>query len=386
MLSATSRTATWGICGRPGRGDDQRAALLRPRRGLHVQRRRVQPEEGSLGAVSAGLRGGGHRRPRLAEEPLPGHLPRPRRPGAVLPEHRRSSTCRRPTLSFLVPVGNGLTLKAGKWVTLIGYEVYESPKNLNFSRDFLYTLATPYTHTGALATYPFVKWLTVTLGFTNGWDAADNNNGYLRAIGQIAFTPSEVLDHDELPRGPRAEPEPDARGVNNRWIVDTTVLYTGIDSSPSRPISTSRERRRIRRWSRGGRAPRMTPARVNRRYVAYDWTEGPPHGPARRVLQRSPGGPEQRDCAPLQFRPAGHTATVEYKILRGLVGRLEHATTRPAARPSASEPRATPSSHAEDTMTVASSTRSSSRMLEVLRNPPTTSSDGGTGPTGCPLP
>src|SRR5262249_36259571 len=55
--------------------------------------------------------------------------------------------------SYLVPLGNGLTLKAGKWATLIGYEVYESPKNLNFSRSFLYTLGTPYTHTGLLATY-----------------------------------------------------------------------------------------------------------------------------------------------------------------------------------------------------------------------------------------
>ncbi len=45
--------------------------------------------------------------------------------------------------SFLVPVGNGLTLKAGKWATLIGYEGYESPKHLNFSRDFLYTLGNP---------------------------------------------------------------------------------------------------------------------------------------------------------------------------------------------------------------------------------------------------
>src|SRR5438128_2154248 len=35
--------------------------------------------------------------------------------------------------SYLLPLGNGLTLKAGKWGTPIGYEVYESPKNLNFS-------------------------------------------------------------------------------------------------------------------------------------------------------------------------------------------------------------------------------------------------------------
>ena len=32
------------------------------------------------------------------------------------------------------PPRNGLTLKAGKFVTLLGYEVIEAPNNLNFSR------------------------------------------------------------------------------------------------------------------------------------------------------------------------------------------------------------------------------------------------------------
>src|SRR5690348_7005482 len=91
--------------------------------------------------------------------------------------------------SSLIPLSEGLTLKAGKWATLIGYEVYESPKNLNFSRSFLYTLGTPYTHTGLLATYPFTTWFSLTLGFTNGWDSSDNLNGYLKPTGSFAFTP-----------------------------------------------------------------------------------------------------------------------------------------------------------------------------------------------------
>jgi Putative beta-barrel porin-2, OmpL-like. bbp2 len=80
--------------------------------------------------------------------------------------------------SYLIPLGSGLTIKAGKWATLIGYEVYESPKNLNFSRSFLYTLGTPYTNTGALASYQFTQWFGATLGLTMGWDNSDNNNGY----------------------------------------------------------------------------------------------------------------------------------------------------------------------------------------------------------------
>src|SRR4029077_15485030 len=76
--------------------------------------------------------------------------------------------------SYLVPLGSGLTVKAGKWATLIGYEGYETPKNLNFSRSFLYTLGTPYPNTGLLLSYQFTSWFGLTLGFTNGWDNSDN--------------------------------------------------------------------------------------------------------------------------------------------------------------------------------------------------------------------
>src|SRR5262249_58988700 len=94
-------------------------------------------------------------------------------------------------LSYLVPLGEGLTLKAGKLATPIGYEVYESPKNLNFSRSFLYTLGTPYTHTGLLVTYPFTTWFSVTAGFTNGWDNSDNNKSSLRAIRSVPVPPPD---------------------------------------------------------------------------------------------------------------------------------------------------------------------------------------------------
>ena len=165
--------------------------------------------------------------------------------------------------SFLVPVGNGLTLKAGKWATLIGYEGYESPKNLNFSRDVLYTLGTPNTHTGALASYPVLKWLAVTLGFTNGWDAADNNNDYLRAIGQA---PSPRPTSSRSPRASTWAPSrTGARCAAGSTIAGSWAPRSSTSestSSRSRSTSTSRERRTTQRWSRWGLAPTMTPAGV----------------------------------------------------------------------------------------------------------------------------
>jgi hypothetical protein len=227
--------------------------------------------------------------------------------------------------SYLVPIGEGLTLKAGKWATLIGYEVYESPKNLNFSRSFLYTLGTPYFHTGLLATYPVTKWLSVTAGFTNGWDNADNNNGHLRPTSSVAFTPVDKLSATvSWFVGPEQNRNQTHRGVNNRFIVDTTILYTGIDrwtfavnfdfaGEDKDPLLVGTRRDTDSRW--GGVAG----------YVAYDWTKA-----LRTALRLEYFSDPQGVRSSETIVPGANvdlwevTATLEYKIWKGLVGRFEY--------------------------------------------------------------
>jgi hypothetical protein len=229
--------------------------------------------------------------------------------------------------SYLVPLGEGLTIKAGKWGTPIGYEVYESPKNLNFSRSFLYSIGTPYTHTGLLVTYPLTKWLSVTAGFTNGWDSADNHNGYLRPIGSFALTPSDKLSFTtNWLFGPEQNRD-QMRGddVNRRWVVDNTLLYTGIDKltlalnfdfagEENEPALAAANGRPHNSVSWGGVAG----------YVAYDWTK------ALRTALRAeyftdPQSVRNGILAPGQDLELWEvTLTAEYKIWRGLVGRLEY--------------------------------------------------------------
>lgn len=259
--------------------------------------------------------------------------------------------------SFLVPVGNGLTLKAGKWATLIGYEGYESPKDLNFSRDFLYTLGTPYTHTGALASYPFVKWLTVTLGFTNGWDNADNNNGYLRATGQVAFTPSDKLSiTTSFHVGPEQNRGQMHGGVNNRWIVDTTVLYSGIDKlTLAANFDFAGEQNDPALVALGTRADNDSRWGGIAGYAAYDWTKA-----LRTVLRAEYFSDPQGVRSSETITPGHHvdlvslTATVEYKIWRGLVGRLEYRHDEANRKAfSLQNHGLTPTAHAQDTMAAA---------------------------------
>jgi Putative beta-barrel porin-2, OmpL-like. bbp2 len=258
--------------------------------------------------------------------------------------------------SVLLPLGEGLTVKAGKWATLIGYEIYESPKNLNFSRDFLYTLGTPYTHTGLLVTYPFTKWLSATLGFTNGWDNSDNPNGYLKAIGQVAFTPSDKFSiTTSFHVGPEQLRAQMIGQVNQRWIVDTTVLYTGIDKltlavnfdfagEENDPVLVALGTRKHNNSSWSGVAG----------YAAYDWTKS-----LRTALRveyfADPQGVRNGITAP------GHnvdyyeiTPTLEYKIWRGLVGRLEYRHDQASTKSfSLTNFSTTPTSRAQDTFSFA---------------------------------
>ena len=54
-------------------------------------------------------------------------------------------------------------------MSLLGYEVIESPNNLNFSRGVLFNLAGPFTHTGGLIELlPFTDWLTGQVGRGDG--------------------------------------------------------------------------------------------------------------------------------------------------------------------------------------------------------------------------
>ena len=73
-------------------------------------------------------------------------------------------------VKFRIPVGNGLDIYAGKFTTFLGYEVIESPANLNFSRGLLFTNAIPLTNTGVYADYKFNSTVEAKLAIVDGWN------------------------------------------------------------------------------------------------------------------------------------------------------------------------------------------------------------------------
>ncbi len=98
-------------------------------------------------------------------------------------------------VSYNAPIGNGLTIDAGKFITHIGAEVIEGYDgwNYNFSRSFMFGLAIPFTHTGARATYTLNEQVRLMGMIANGWDNnSDNNDG--KTIGlQVAYAPADTV-------------------------------------------------------------------------------------------------------------------------------------------------------------------------------------------------
>jgi hypothetical protein len=98
-------------------------------------------------------------------------------------------------VSYNAPIGTGLQLDMGKFITHIGAEVIEGYDgfNSNFSRSFLFGLAIPFTHTGLRASYTINNMISVMGMVANGWDiTVDNNDG--KTLGaQIAITPTDSV-------------------------------------------------------------------------------------------------------------------------------------------------------------------------------------------------
>jgi hypothetical protein len=254
-------------------------------------------------------------------------------------------------LAYKIPVGGGLTLKGGKFVTLLGYEVIESPNNLNFSRGNLFIYSSPLTHVGALVTYAVTDWLSLTAGPVVGWDVASDNNDAMSVMGQVAVTPIKDLTTN---LNWITGPEQTDNDRNARTVLDLVVNYTGIkaltlglnvdygweDREASLAAAATRQNNDASWWGWAA-------------YAAYDWTD------KLRTAVRLGYFDDTDGVRTLAVAPGARvelydvTATVQYKIWRGLVGRLEYRhdeANRPVFK--IQNPGPVPTSQAQDTLTV----------------------------------
>jgi hypothetical protein len=90
-----------------------------------------------------------------------------------------------------IPIGNGLKIRTGRFVTLLGYETIDPRGNPFYSHSFLFS-ALPFTQTGVLGIYQINDQWSVTGGVTRGWDMSlEDTNSAVDGLGQVAWTPNK---------------------------------------------------------------------------------------------------------------------------------------------------------------------------------------------------
>ena len=94
-------------------------------------------------------------------------------------------------VDFALPVGNGLNLRAGKFVSLANYEVIDATKRPFYSTGYIFASG-PGTHSGLLGTYSFNENWTVDAGIVRGWDQSlEDNNGSPSGLVRLTYKGSD---------------------------------------------------------------------------------------------------------------------------------------------------------------------------------------------------
>lgn len=135
-----------------------------------------------------------------------------------------------------------ISVKAGKFVTLLGYEVLKTNAafNHNISHSIMFGYAIPFTHTGFLVSAPIGEIVSVDIGVVNGWDNLEDNNSGKTLLAGLGVDPLEELSFyaagtfgpeqpakDDDPSSPGAGSKRSTLTVNGVWTVTDQLSLVG---------------------------------------------------------------------------------------------------------------------------------------------------------------
>jgi hypothetical protein len=137
---------------------------------------------------------------------------------------------------FYLPAAGGWDIKAGKFVTLFGYETINPTTNPLYSHSYSFGFGIPFTQTGVLVTHNLSDKLSVTGGITRGWDQATNdNNGCIDGLGQVAWTIN--ADTKLLVTG-SVGPELTHNNSDYRYVINPIVTWAPMNNPWSLAFDT----------------------------------------------------------------------------------------------------------------------------------------------------
>jgi hypothetical protein len=125
--------------------------------------------------------------------------------------------------SYLAPVGKGLQIDVGKFVTNAGAEVIEAKDDWNYSRSLLFQLAIPLYHSGVRLTYSPNDKVTLMGGVINGWNVVNDNNTGKSVMASVTYKPTGSVSLVENYIGGPEQPNDNS---NWRNLSDTVLSYT----------------------------------------------------------------------------------------------------------------------------------------------------------------
>lgn len=133
-------------------------------------------------------------------------------------------------IDIVAPVGTGLDIRVGKFVTPFGNEtiapvasVTGSTGNALYSHSYSFGFGIPFTHTGITAAYSLSDKLKVTAGITRGWEQSTNdNNSSFDMLGSVAYTVSDEL---ALTFNLSVGPQKFHNNHDYRWVGNVVAAY-----------------------------------------------------------------------------------------------------------------------------------------------------------------
>ncbi|HVP61385.1 MAG TPA: outer membrane beta-barrel protein [Myxococcaceae bacterium] len=136
-------------------------------------------------------------------------------------------------IAYLVPVGRGLTIDGGIFLSPIGPEGIQIKDQWNWSRSDLF-FGLPFYHTGIRFTYPLTDTWTVSLQGYNGWNSVVDNNVELSFAVQATYTVPDQVTWNLLYFSGVERPDGAPEGRAWRNLFDTYLTLF-----PSSPVALS---------------------------------------------------------------------------------------------------------------------------------------------------
>jgi hypothetical protein len=177
---------------------------------------------GSLGPVSA------HVALQIGHTPESYYLAEPSSPGGGGAGPSNSNVWKfiqQANVTWVAPLGRGLTLDAGIFLSPIGPEGMAIKDQWNWSRSDLF-FGLPFYHTGFRVTYPFTERLTTSLQVYNGWNSVVDNNAEKSLAGQVTYTIPDKLTLNALYFTGVERPTNAPEGRAWRHLFDVYVAVT----------------------------------------------------------------------------------------------------------------------------------------------------------------